>query len=37
MKKDCLVYLRHIWDAIHRIEEYTEEMGYENFMKNTLV
>lgn len=37
MKKDNLVYLRHILDAIHRIEEYTEEVNYENFINNNLV
>jgi uncharacterized protein with HEPN domain len=35
--KDNLVYLRHILDAIARIEEYTKEMEYENFMNNKLV
>ncbi len=37
MKKDNFVYLRHILDAIHRIEEYSEGMGHENFMSNSLV
>ena len=37
MKKDDLVYLRHILDAISRIEEYTKGVGYANFMKNNLV
>lgn len=37
MKKDNLVYLRHILDAIHRIEEYTKGVEYKNFMKNNLV
>ena len=37
MKKDNLVYLRHILDAIYRIEEYTEKVEYEDFMNNNLV
>ncbi len=37
MKIDNLVYLRHILDAIHRIEEYTKEMNYKDFMSNDLV
>ncbi len=37
MNKDNLVYLRHILDAISRIEEYTEGIKYEDFMNNNLV
>ena len=37
MNKDNLVYLRHILDAISRIEEYTKGMKYEDFMNNNLV
>lgn len=37
MKKDNVVYLRHILDAMHRIEEYTGGMVYEDFMKKNLV
>lgn len=37
MKKDNLVYLKHIFDAILRIEEYTEGVKYEDFMENNLV
>ncbi len=37
MKRDNLVYLRHILDAIHRIGEYTEGVEYKDFMNNNLV
>jgi uncharacterized protein with HEPN domain len=37
MKRDNLVYLRHILDAIHRVEEYTAGVEYEDFMNNNLV
>lgn len=37
MKKDNVVYLRHILDALHRIEKYTEEAEYEDFLDNDLV
>ena len=37
MKRDNIVYLRHILDAIHRIEEYTTGVKYEGFMNNNLV
>lgn len=37
MKKDDLVYLKHISDAISRIEEYTQDVGYEDFMENHLI
>lgn len=37
MKKDDLVYLKHISDAASRIEEYTQGVGYEYFMENHLI
>jgi len=37
MKKDHLVYLKHILDAIYRIEEYTKGVKYEDFMNNNLI
>ena len=37
MKKDSFVYLRHILDAIHRVEEYTKGIDYKNFMDNNLL
>ncbi|MDI6841050.1 MAG: DUF86 domain-containing protein [bacterium] len=37
MKKDNLVYLRHILDAIHRIEEYIGDVKYKNFVNNKLI
>ena len=37
MTKDNLVYLRHILDAISRIDEYTKGLEYEDFMKSNLV
>ncbi|MFH1096432.1 MAG: DUF86 domain-containing protein [Candidatus Desantisbacteria bacterium] len=37
MNKDYLVYLRHIMDAICRIEEYIEGINYRDFIKSNLV
>lgn len=37
MKKEDNVYLKHILDAITRIEEYTAGIKYEDFMKNHLI
>ena len=37
MRKDNLVYLKHILDAIYRIEEYTVKVKYDDFMNNNLV
>jgi len=37
VKKDDFVYLRHILDAISRIEEYTQDITYERFMSNHLI
>lgn len=36
-KKDSTVYLKHIADAISRIEEYVEDVDYDEFMQNSLV
>jgi len=37
LKKDNLVYLRHILDAIKRIEEYTKEINYKDFVNSSLI
>ena len=37
MIKDVFVYLRHMHDAIHRIEEYTKEVDYEGFIESNLI
>jgi len=37
MKKVDAVYLRHIRDAISRIEEYTRAVGYDDFIRNSLI
>jgi uncharacterized protein with HEPN domain len=37
MKKDDSVYLRHILDAMSRIEEYTQDLKYDGFMDNYLI
>lgn len=37
MKKNDFVYLRHILDAIFRIEKYTQGISYESFMDNHLI
>ena len=37
MKKDPLVYLKHILDAISRIEEYVKGIKHIDFMKTYLV
>lgn len=37
MKKDNSAYLRHILEAISRIEEYTQGIRYEDFMDNHLI
>ena len=37
MKKSDTVYLKHIQDAISRIEEYTKTVGYKDFIKNNLI
>jgi len=37
MKKDEVVYLKHILDAIHRIEEYVQKIEYRDFIENYLI
>jgi len=37
MKKADTVYLKHIRDAISRIEGYMKAVGYDDFVKNNLV
>jgi len=37
MKKEDIVYLRHILDAVSRIIEYTKGLNYDDFMENNLV
>lgn len=37
MKKDESIYLRHIMDAIGRIEEYTKDSTADGFLGNKLV
>lgn len=37
MKKDDSAYLRHILDAIYRIEKYTKDIIYEDFIDNHLI
>jgi uncharacterized protein with HEPN domain len=37
MTKDNLIYLKHIRDAIYRIEEYTQNISYNEFMDNHLI
>jgi hypothetical protein len=37
VKKEDTAYLRHILDAITRIEEYTAGIGYEDFIENHLI
>jgi uncharacterized protein with HEPN domain len=37
MKKDSLVYVRHMHDAIHRIETYTKGVNYDDFKTNNLL
>jgi uncharacterized protein with HEPN domain len=34
MKKDDTVYMKHILDAIHRVEEYTQNIEYKDFTCN---
>ena len=36
MRKDDSAYLRHVLDAICRIEEYTGDITYKGFLKNNL-
>jgi uncharacterized protein with HEPN domain len=37
VKKDDSAYLRHILDAISRIENYIQGIGYKEFMDNHLI
>ena len=37
MNKEDIVYLRHILDAVARIEEYTKGVIYEDFTNDNLV
>ena len=37
MKKDDSIYLRHISDAISRIEEYIHTISYEDFLNNYMI
>ncbi len=37
MIKDDTVFLRHIMDAINKIQEYTKGMDYEDFRASSLV
>lgn len=37
MKKDSIVYLKHIMDAINRIEKYLVNVSCEEFLENELV
>lgn len=37
MKKADAAYLKHIRDAISRIEEYTKAVGYNHFIRNNLI
>ncbi len=36
MRKDDFVYLRHVLDATFRIQEYTRDITYKNFLNNHL-
>ena len=36
MRKDDSVYLRHVLDAISRIEEYTQDITYQDFLDSHL-
>jgi len=37
MKKDDTVYIKHILDALHRVEEYTQNIEYKDFIENHLI
>jgi uncharacterized protein with HEPN domain len=37
MKRDDSVYIRHIWDAIERIDKYTSGVDEKTFLSNTLI
>ena len=37
MKKDPLIFIKHILECIERIEEYTRETTREEFLRSTLL
>jgi uncharacterized protein with HEPN domain len=37
MKKDGVVYFKHILDALNQIEEYLTDVSYEDFMANRMI
>ena len=37
MKKNPIIYLNHILDCIHKIQEYTTGMNQDNFLNNSLI
>jgi len=37
VNKDNTVYIRHIYDAIKRLEEYLKGIDYESFLNNNLL
>jgi uncharacterized protein with HEPN domain len=37
LKKEDIIYLHHIIDAIERIEEYTSGLSYDEYLKSHLV
>jgi uncharacterized protein with HEPN domain len=37
MKKDDTIYLRHILDAIVKIEKYTKDIDYKRFIEDTQI
>ncbi len=37
MKKDALVFIKHIRDFLNDLEDYTKKQTRENFMKNKIV
>lgn len=37
MKRDEIVYLKHIFDSIKRIEEYTKGINHNDFVKGNLI
>jgi len=37
MEKDNSVYLKHVMDSVKRIEEYTKDVGKEQFMAKPII
>ncbi len=37
MKKDAIIYLKHILDCINKIKEYTKGINEAEFLKSTLI